>query len=165
MHLRLSLLSRHQTDLGCSVLQKQDVYIYNIPRGWRKSLSVLILHLGRIDLLMNLQSLYSRMKSSVIGACTCLVLSIDSLASLRSKLARMSFGFFGLGCTTEGEHHVIASFAGTCSMVSFCSNSSSRFWSGSVNRYGTLGFWARWVLLIFHWQGYLYFLAVTHSSS
>ena len=90
------------------------------------------------------------MKSSVIGACTCLVLSIDLFTSRRSKQARMSLGFFGLGCTTKGEHHVIASCAGTCSMMSFCSNSSSRFWRGSVNRYGTLlGFWAIGVALSF----------------
>ena len=58
------------------------------------------------------------MKSSVIGACTCLVLSIDLFTSRRSKQARMSLGFFGLGCTTKVEHHVIASWAGTCSMMS-----------------------------------------------
>ena len=90
------------------------------------------------------------MKSSVIGACTCLVLSIDLLTSLRSKQARTSLGFFGLGCTTKGEHHVIAWCAGSCSMISFCSNSSSRFWSGAVNSYGTrLGFWAIGVALSF----------------
>ena len=62
----------------------------------------------------------------------------------------MSLRFFGLGCTTKGEHHVITSCAGTCSMMSFCSNSSSGFWSGSVNRYGTLlGFWAIGVALSF----------------
>lgn len=95
-----------------------------------------------------MQPLNSRMKSSIIGACTCVVLSIDLLTSLRSKKARRSLGFFGLGCATMGEHHVTASCAGTCSMMSFCWNSSGRFWSGSVNRYGTrLGFWAIGVAL------------------
>ena len=140
MRLRLSLLSRHQTDLGCSVLQKLGVYIYNFPRGWRKSLSVLILHPGRINLLINLQSLNSRMKSSVIGACTCLVFSIDLLTSLRSKLARMSLGFFGLGCTTKVEHHVIASCAGTCSMMSSFVR-ILRVVSGGVLLTGTVLLW------------------------
>lgn len=46
--LWLSLLSGHQTDLGCSVLWTQRVYIYNFSRWRRRSLSALILHSGGI---------------------------------------------------------------------------------------------------------------------
>ena len=59
------------------------------------------------------------MKSSVIGAWTCHVLRIDLLTSLRSKQARMSLGFFGLGRTTKGDHHMVTSCSGTCSMMAF----------------------------------------------
>ena len=101
------------------------------------------LELHGSNLLKILQSLNSRMKSSVIGACTCLVLGIDLFTSRRSKQTRMSLGFFSLGFTTKGEHNVIASCAGTFLMMLFCSHSSIRFWSGSINRYITLlGFWA-----------------------
>ena len=44
----------------------------------------------------------------------------------------MSLGFFGFGCTTIGEHQVIASWSGTFSMMSFLTNSSILFGRGSM---------------------------------
>ena len=80
------------------------------------------------------------MKSSIFGACTHrLLLLIDAFGILMSMFAliicgsRSSFFVsvnFGLGSTTNGELHVIASLVGTFSKISFFMPSSSHFLSG-----------------------------------
>ena len=62
------------------------------------------------NLLKIVQSLKVEMKSSVIGACTWRVRSIDLLSTRRSRLTRMSCRFFGLGWTTSGEQNVVTDF-------------------------------------------------------
>ena len=81
------------------------------------------------SLLNTMQSLKVSMKSSVIGACTCRVRFIEWFNTRKYKLTLMSFGFFGLGWTTSGEHHVIGSCVGSSSIMLFATNSLIRFFS------------------------------------
>ena len=57
------------------------------------------------------------MKSSVIGAWAWRVRSIDFLRTRRSRLTRISFGFFCFGWTTKGEHQPMYSCCGTSSIM------------------------------------------------
>ena len=79
------------------------------------------------------------MKSLIFGACTHRLLFIVSFGILMLMLALIICGSrscffvsvnFGLGLTTNGEHHVIASLVGTFSKISFFMPSSSHFLSG-----------------------------------
>ena len=90
------------------------------------------------SLLKTLQSLNVVMKSSVIGACTCRECCMDLFITRRSRLTRMSLGFFGFGWTTSGEHQVMDSCSGTFSMMSLTMSSSILFFKGSIRWYGTL---------------------------
>ena len=92
------------------------------------------------------------MKSSTLGDWTHRLRFIDWLGILISKLSQImwdsNFSFLtsvnlGLGWTTTGEHHVIASPSGTFSNISSFTPWSSQSLSGFCKWYGTgCGFWA-----------------------
>ena len=70
-------------------------------------------------LLKTLQSLKVVTKSSVIGACTCLVCCIALFKTCKSRLTWLVFGFFCFGWTTISEHQVIDSCSGAFFLISF----------------------------------------------
>ena len=114
----------------------------------------------RSSLPKTLQSLNSVTKSSVIGAWTFCVQSIDLFGRRRSRLTLMSLGFLGFGCTMICEHQVIVSWSGAFAMMSFTINSSILSWSGSMRWYGTRLLGDRYGVF-FHRQMNLYLLTIS----